>query len=138
MDKNIAAILRNDTRTIGVNFFMDKGGVVGPDAREYTYITDIVVAVGDLVVVETGGAFKVVKVSRVDDDLNIEPNSDIEYKWVVSKVEIGKYEENLERNRVLTDTLGKAYQSQMRRSFADTLLGSLPEGARAKIAGLLG
>lgn len=138
MDKNIAAILRNDTKTVGIKFFSDRNEGDEPNTQEYTYVTNLALTVDDLVIVKVIDRYKVCLVTRVDEDLQIEPNSDKEYKWVVAKVDLTEYALNVERNRTIEYTLGSAYQKQMRQSFAQSLLLNLPDEARGKIAGLLG
>lgn len=134
MDKNIAAILRNDTRTVSVIFQDDTRDHPVP----YTYVTDLPFQVNDYAVVEAPSGLKVVQVYAVHDDLRIEPNADKEYKWIVTRIDLTPYEQNQERNRTITETLGKAYQKQARQAFATALLDSVPESERGSIAALIG
>lgn len=130
MDKNIAAILRKETKTIGVVF--------EPDVKQYTYVTDLDVKVGDYVVVDAREELKVCKVARVDSDLEIEPNSNTKFKWVVDVVDMAQHEANASKNKELEQTLAKAYRSNTRRAFADSILANLTEDERAKTSALLG
>jgi hypothetical protein len=134
MDKNIAAILRNDTRTVSVIFQDDTRDHPVP----YTYVTDLALQCEDYAIVEVTSGLKVVQVKVVHDDLRIEPNSDIEYKWIVAHINLTPYQENMARNRTITETLGKAYQKQARQAFATALLDSVPESERGSIAALIG
>lgn len=114
MDKNIAAILRKDARTVSVSFN-------GAD-RTYTYITNLDFEVDDYAVVEVGGALKVVQIVSVAPDLRIAPGSDIQFKWIVAKVDFTEYEKNVRRNAHIEDQAAK---------FGDV------ETARANLASLL-
>jgi len=131
MDKNIAAILRNDTKTISVTF----GGGTG---KSYTYVTNFNFERGDFAVVEVSGEFKVVKVEAVAPDLRLPPNSDIHFKWVVAKLDLSEYEKNCARNEEIESTLAQAYQRTMRNQLASNLLANLPDEARASLTPLLG
>jgi hypothetical protein len=132
MDKNIAAILRNDTTTVSVKFDDE------PRAKTYTYVTDIPLDDGDHAVVMVGEEFKVVKVVEKHDELRIEPNSDVHYKWIVCKVDRNRFDANIEKNQQIEKTVGRAYQAQLRRSFASAVLASLPDETRGALAGVLG
>jgi hypothetical protein len=125
MDKNIAAILREDTKTIGVTFSEN-----GFASKTYTYVANFPVDVGDTVVVPSGSDdnFKLATVSRVDVDLEIEPSSSIRYKWAVSKVDFDSYTKNMERNKEIERQLATAYRSSARQAYAQQfLIGASPE-----------
>lgn len=126
MDKNIAAILRKDTRTIGVRFDDNFGN----SSKEYTYVSCAAVAVGDTVVVPSGSddEFKLATVSRVDEDLEIEPNATVRYKWVVGKIDFDSYNQNIERNREIERQLSSVYRAHARQAYAQQFLaGVSPE-----------
>ena len=120
MDKNIAALIREDAKTVQVSFNPGAG-----TAKTYTYITDLPVAVGDYLVVDVSGEFKVVCVSFVDEDLSIEPNADIKYKWVVAKIDLDYHNRNQQKNAEIEKLLKTAYVSNIRHAFRSQLLGSV-------------
>jgi hypothetical protein len=125
MDKNIAAILREDTKTIGVAFNDN-----GYDSKAYTYVANFAIEVGDTVVVPSGSDdnFKLASVVRVDDDLEIEPNSNVRYKWAVGKVDFESHFKNMERNKEIERQLATAYRSNARQAYAQQfLVGASPE-----------
>ena len=128
MDKNIAAILREDTKTCKVTF----SGVVG---NAYTYITHIPLEVGDWVVVPVGqnADLKVVEVESVDDDLNVEPNCDTKYKWVVCKIDMDAHRDNMARNREIESMLASTYRVNARQAYAQQFLA----GADPKVLALV-
>jgi hypothetical protein len=119
MDKNIAAILREDTKTCKV-VFKDAGST----SSQYTYISHLNVKVDDWVVVITGSAniLKVAQVVEVDDDLEIEPNSDIKYKWVVDIIDIEAAYANKARNVEIEKMLATTYRSHARQAYAAQFL----------------
>ena len=146
MDKNIAAFLRTDTKTIGARFIKDKfkddSLELGEDSlqlsdRAYTYITDLSLAVGDLVVVYAVGVPKVAMVARVDEELDIQPNDTIEYKWVISKVDVAHYLNNCKKNAELTRTIGKAYQKNVRNQFRDMLLTNVDADTKTALLSIM-
>lgn len=76
-------LISDEVRAIGVTF--DQGNE-RTESVEYTYKTcDQTISVGDYVIVPVGASekFKIVTVRSVDVDVNY--NSDIQYKWVAAK-----------------------------------------------------
>lgn len=134
MDKNIAAILREDTKTIKVKFFSDGGMVTG---TAYTYITHLDVKEGDCVVVPAGGsdAFKVCEVTEVNDDLDIEPNCDIKYKWVIDVVNTDAALANYHRNKEIEAMLSSSYRVNARQAYANQFLTNADPKVLALIKG---
>ena len=123
MDKNIAAILREDAKTISVQFLNDEGMNVG---NSYTYITHIEVEVGNFVVVPSGSyeCLKICQVDEVHDDLNIEPNADIKYKWVADVIDLNAYQENQRRNKEIEGMLAASYRVNARAAYANQFLAN--------------
>ena len=153
MDKNIAALLREDTRTVQVSFDQiaedfdedvpaPKGYATNrpkaPGAKLYTYVTDLTLALGDTVIVEARGNLSLAFIRDVHDDVKIEPNSDITYKWVVAKVDLSGHAENVRRNSEIEQTVTEAYRNNMRRSFAQQILAGVDDAHRDGLARLLG
>lgn len=131
MDKNIAAILREDTTTISLR-------LPGSD-QELTYVTDQQFQPGDhAVVLSNRDNYVVGVVVEVHDDLQIEPNSDILYKWVVAKLDVTAYQQNVERNTIIESTLTTTYRKSARRAFAQAMLSNATAEDRAKLQGVLG
>jgi hypothetical protein len=129
MDKNIAAILREDAITIGVLFEGNE--------KQYTYVCTFPVKVGNRVVVDARGEFKVAYVARVDSDLQIRPDSSTQYKWVVDVIDLERYSRIEEENSEIETVVSKAYQSNMRRSFAATVLASIGEDAKNRLTSII-
>lgn len=70
-------------KTVGVQF--DGTG------RYYTYKTLLHLAIGDKVVVDVNGVYKVVDVVEVHSKPKIDPKATFAYKWIVSKVDLDGY-----------------------------------------------
>lgn len=130
MDKNIAAILREDAKTCAVQF--EDGGLV---SQPYTYVTHLDLKIGDCVVVPAGSkdALKIAEVVRVDDDLNIEPNASVKYKWVVDVVNVEAARENRDRNAEIEKMLASSYRTNARQAYAQQFLS----GADPKVLALV-
>ncbi len=151
MDKNIAALMREDTRTVKVSFDQvaeefdeietpsrfSTQRAKAPNAKQYTYVTDLPLERGDTVVVEAKGLLVVAFVREVDDQVNIEPNSDTAYRWVVAKVDLASYAKNMERNREITDLVTEAYKANLRRSFSQQILSGIGDSQRERVTALL-
>lgn len=158
-EKNIAALLREDTRTVQVSFGAGRLAEVddfdgdlderlppgakrsyakAPDQKFYTYVTNLALTVGDTVVVEAGDTLKLAAVRRVDDNVAIEPNDPIKYRWVVQKVDFTEHLANEARNAEIDTAVAEAYKANLRKSFAQQILSGLPDAQRDKVSALLG
>lgn len=148
MDKNIAAFLRPEAKTVAVRFFQDKfkdiaekmtllGDEVSLSPQAYTYVTDLNVQVGDLVIVYAVSVPKVVMVVQVDNNLDLEPNDTVEYKWVVAKVDMSPYIDNCKKNALINRTIAKAYKNNMRKQFTDLFFASMDEDSRKFLASVI-
>lgn len=133
MDKNIAAILREDTRTCSICFELESNA---PAGRLYTYVTHLDLAPEDLVIVPVASAgWKVGKVVAVDDDLLIEPNSEIKYKWVIDRVDGEAYRANNERNKEIESMLAASYRVSARQAYAAQFLTNAAPEVLALVKG---
>lgn len=155
-EKNIAYLVREDTKTIGVRFYRDtepnqqKGfnPSYGPEdidallsdlsPKEYTYVTHLDFKVGDLAVVRAAGSIKVAYVCRVDDGCEIEPNQSVKYSWVIDRVDQEEYDKQMDINKELETTVNKAYKQNVKNQFRQLVLGTIDTEAAAKINMLLG
>lgn len=134
MDKNIAAILREDTKTITVQFINENGVTA---SRGYTYITHLDVSVGDFVVVPSGSndMWKICEVVHVDEDLDIEPNSDIKYKWVIDVINTQASRDNQARNKEIENMLASSYRVNARQAYAQQFLSNADPKVLALVKG---
>jgi hypothetical protein len=154
MDKNIAALLREDAHTVHVSFdqvaedFDDEDSQPtkaytsnrpkSPNAKTYTYVTDLPLVVGDTVVVEAQGKINLAFIRRVDEDVKIAPNSGTTYRWVIAKVDMTGYEANIERNKEIEQAVSDAYRNNLRRSFAQQILSGVDDSHRESLQRLIG
>jgi hypothetical protein len=158
MDKNIAALLNTNAYTVGVQFQHS----LGKDFSEYTYVTDLPreeSLIGSMVLVPTkirpGSQYNVEKqdstmlleagvrmsiaiVTRVDSEVVIEPDDNIEYAWVISKLDTSNYWTTKLRNKEIIALVQEAYTKNLRRSFAQQVLGTLGDETQQRIKTLLG
>ena len=135
MDKNIAALLREDAKTIEVRFFNDNFNssptllgvdtLVGLSAKTYTYVTTLDLKKGDCVLVHAVNQMKVVYVDTVHATAEILPNSEISYRWVISKVDTSDYDTLMAENAKIETTVGNAYKKNIRKQFGQMLLAEL-------------
>lgn len=147
-EKNIAAFLREDAHTVGVRFYketipsgtassFDPNNVTLFSGKEYTYVTTKKLTVGDHAVVLVHGVPKVVYVSRVDDDLCIEPNEEKKYSWIVDYVNIASYEADMEKNEALELTINTAYKASLRNQFRTMILGQVSDDVKSQLLTIL-
>ena len=152
MEKNLAAFLREDTKTVRVRFIKDlfanqrdyQPTLLGEDncsldlsTKEYTYITDLTLEVGEHVVVFAQSTPKVVVVTRVDEIVNILPKDTVEYKWVVSKVDYTTYNANKQKNASITDLVRESYRKNVKTQFKEIVLAGLDAKGKKALANLL-
>ena len=142
MDCNLAAFLREDAYTIKVKFQKDSQDQYHDN--EYTYVTNIPgIQFGDFVVVpyksknSNATRLSVAIVCEVHNDVDIEPNADIQYSWVTSRIDMQASLKLAEENETITKTLAKAYRSNARRSFAQSVLESADADTKLLISNML-
>lgn len=154
MDKNIAALMREDTKTVSVRFFQDcnqnevmqdsninESLGLGSNARLspklYTYVTNFDLKIGDFCVVFVEGMLRCVVVETIDKDCAIEPNSSIQYKWIAAKVDMSAHIENFEKNKQITDLVANAYKKNVRAQFSQLLLASMDDDSKKALSSLI-
>lgn len=104
--KHLIHALDQNFKTVSVVFKNDNGGIAG---KAYTYkvhLTDKVEA-DDYVVVNVG-TLKIAKIIEVHDVPKIDYDSDIDYKWIVSKIDLTGYNERIEREKGALDEIKRA------------------------------
>lgn len=152
MDKNIAALLREDARTVHVIFDLKVGEFdeieapgtsrhyrsATPKVKSHTYVTHLDVAENDTVVVEAAGEIKLALVHHVDSEVKIEPNSNTLYRWVIAKVDMGAHNSNTQRNQDIEQAVADAYRNNLRRSFAQQILSGVDDSHRESLQRLIG
>ena len=154
MEKNLAAFLREDTKTVGVRFIRDTFSrdtenfqmtLVGTENVEfyhlsnieYTYITDLELQVEDHVIVFVHEAPKVAIVTRVDEAVNITPKDNVEYKWIACRVDYSHYKENCQKNREIAEFMSTAYRKNVKEQFREIVLAGLDANGKKALTNLL-
>ena len=137
MDKNLAALLRPDAKTLTVRFLVDSDNGTRK-SKPYTYVSHLPLAKGDNVVVDANGRAVIATVESVDDEAKIEPGSDTEFKWVIAKIDLAAHEANEARNAAIVAEAAVIVRENMRRSFAAQVLGAASPEQRDKLLQLTG
>lgn len=167
MDKNLAAFLDPAAYTIAVNFQKTDGSFAGKDYHYVTNIPNLKVGDWVVVNTNVGGStiplnvpvdmqdvedvlklpadylvlygmLNVVRVTEVHTEVAIQPASDKEYRWVIAKVELEQFVATAQRNKQITALATAAYTRNLRRSFADRIMGDMSLEDRAQLQNLLG
>lgn len=86
---NEAAFLRSDTKTVIINHNTSK---------EYTYLTNLLLSHGELVVVKTTVGLSIGTVKEMHKTLRISKNDPVKYAWVVQKLDLRPYEQLMREN----------------------------------------
>ena len=84
--QNIAALLMENCKTIGVRFKANIHDI-------YVYKTTEDFTVGNHVVVLTEGKFAIGKVMEVHNVPMLDMDSNVNYQWIVQKIDTTKYDE---------------------------------------------
>ena len=160
-EKNIAALMREDARTVHVVFDTDEGMAdfdtpisagewvdeapapgyrIAParnKSRTYTYVTHLDIAEGDVVAVQAAGVVKIARIVKVDDHAKIEPSSNTRYNWVIARIDVEAHHANMARNAEIEKVVADAYRANLRRGFAQQILSGLEDGKRDEVLKLI-
>lgn len=155
MDKNVAALLRNDVKTVEVRFFLQKDqeayansqrskslglGTIPEDElspKTYTYVTTENFEPGDLAMVYVSQIPRVVRVTEVHAAVQIEPNSSMQYKWIAAKIDLGSHFLNMSKNAEIEDVIAKSYKRNLKSQFKALMLADVaPEDQQLLLAAL--
>ena len=158
MDKNLVAFLDPTAYTIEVKFTHrgkhyvyvanESHGTIVPGALVIVPVdnmdngnarmVDIRELVGDQAHVDTAFLeFKIVEVVGVHTAVEIAPDSPTTYMWIVGKADLGPWLELTKRNDELRTLAEDAYKRNLRRSFAERVLGELDPATAGKMQALL-
>lgn len=130
VERNIAALMREDAKTVEVTF---NGG-----SKTYTYITSLDINPGDHAIVDCGSdGFKVVQIVGVHEDVEIEPNSDTKFKWLVAKFDLEHYKLNEAKNEQIEKVMATGYRTNIRRQFAASVMACLSDEKKAELTAIV-
>lgn len=135
MERNIAALMREDAKTISVVFINRNAD---DTSKQYTYVTHLDFEPGDLAVVETTNGPAVVKVVCVHEDLAIEPGQSMKMKWVMDKVDTESHKANTQKNDEIEKFMATSYRANVRNSFKTMMLAQLDPDSAAKLGNIIG
>lgn len=114
----LAAILHEGVTAVKVKF--------SGTAQLYTYKTTLTLEVGDQVVVPGYKVpYAVAEVKEIDQLVDHE--SDINYKWIVDKVDLTAYEKTLELEDTMVEQVKLAERKKKRSELAATVKEFLPD-----------
>jgi hypothetical protein len=107
--------------------------------KTYHYKTMLDIDVGDHVVVyvPNSASYQVVEVKEVHSFFDLELRDDIEYRWVVQKVDSKTYLESIEKEKELASTLRKATHRKARKELTATVLEHLDATERETVTKLV-
>lgn len=118
--KHIAEILDEKLKTIGVQFDQFVGSKI------YTYKTHDQFEIGDICIVSVNRELKLVYVVEVHETAQIEYDSSIDYKWIVQKVDLTKYNNLVERDKNIAKKAAQIMEQKVKRELLEefkSLLG---------------
>jgi hypothetical protein len=125
---HILSLIQNDYTTIQVVF--DEGG------KQYTYkaLLKDAIAVDDLIIVPSQYKFgaAVAKVVAVHDTAEIDTSVNYDYKWIIGKVDMTRYNTILEVEQRFEKTIRELHKRQARRQVLDSVVSAFPEGSQER------
>jgi len=120
MNKHYILALLDDTiKTVSCKF---RDGF-----KPYTYKTRLPLAVGDFVVVDTpSNGLQVCEVTQLHDLPELDPNSSTDYKWIITKVDLAAYRDQLAEDTAKFKTIHTARIDAHRKQVRAALIQELP------------
>lgn len=120
MNKHEEELILSDYYTVGVVFSNE------PTSKQYTYKVDksMELKEEDLVVILADGQFKIVRVRSIHAEPNIDFSSNVDYKYIVDKVDLTVYNKLQARSKEIKKTLDES----KRRTLKKTLTEQFAEG----------
>ncbi len=76
-------------------------------------------------------------VESVDDEVKIEANDPIEYKWVIQRIDFEPALLLEKQNKELKDELQRGYRDRIRHSYREQVLRDLPDANRERLSLIL-
>lgn len=90
---------------------------------------------GDAVVVDSPrNGLVIARIDEVHDYPKLDLDSDIEYKWVVQKIDMTDYLANLERETKFREAMVDVERAKQREEFVTNFIDNLPAGSEARRA----
>lgn len=114
----IALAIKEDITTCGVKF-LDNGGFTS--GKEYTYLTNVELTVGDKVVVKANGRIAICEVTRYDGDAPIIDDK-YEYGFIIQRVDTTQYEKNQTDFTALKSEIRRRMMKAKRQQMREQIL----------------
>lgn len=115
----ILSLFDSGLKTVAAVF---KGG-----SQVYTYKTHTDFTVGDYAIVHTpSNGFQVVQITQVHDTPDLDPDSRVDYKWIVQKLDVTEYDKLVARDEELAVKVKDAQRNAHREQARAALLSQIP------------
>lgn len=114
---NYIYLVQEGVVTVKVKFF--EQGDLG--IKEYVYRTREQFEVDDLALVNVNGNYKVVKITQVDEDDEIDMDCETGYKWIVTKIDTSGYLANLESDQKAREIFRTAKRKQSKAKVLEAM-----------------
>lgn len=148
MDKKAVHLLQNGLTTVKAVFpnhltlnQMLDGEKVFSSGYAYTFKADkdLDLKAGDFVLAHANDEVKIVQISEVHDEAQIDADAAFEYKWIIQKIDLAGYRKRLDEERAIGEMLARLQQFETKKR----LLERIREAGRfddvlKKMAGRLG
>jgi hypothetical protein len=93
--------------------------------------------VDSTMLLEAGIRMSVAVITRVDQEVVIQPDDNTEYSWVISSLAVDNYWLTKQRNAEVVALVQEAYTKNLRRTFAQQILSGLSDETASRIKLLL-
>lgn len=130
MNINHSITALQDFNTVGVRFTDSN--------KEYTYKTNDTFELGDSAVVCPNGILKIVRISRVDETPQIDFGSNVEYKWIVQKIDTTNYANITDQEERMAVELRKSIANKKRNEVKAALIEQIGAEGEAELLSIIG
>jgi hypothetical protein len=117
---HLISLLQEDYTTVKVRFSQDNSKTFN-SPKLYTYKTREKFSVDDYAVVMVAGHLQIVKVEEVDDCIDLDFDSGIEYRWIVQRIDLANYETLMEQEKEVSDLIRKAENKQKLKQLRENM-----------------
>jgi len=137
--KQIINAIDESFYTVGVVYAIKDGLQQGMKLYTYKVKKDIDLDVGDIVVVECKDELKCAMVMEIHEIIDIDFNSNIDYKWIIQKVDMENYQKQLDVDKSVNEQIKlaevKKRREQARQLALEIVDQTAIENARKMLGG---
>jgi hypothetical protein len=135
---HVISLLQTNYRTVACQFLFNRDGTPAnaTSATKYTYkVSDKILLQPEdyCIIIAPSGVPQVVRVVSVDTKPKLDLDADFSYKWIVQKVDITAYNEQLAAEEAFREVLNDIERENQREILLKEFTNRMPEGSAARL-----